>query len=45
MHSVLPAPFTVLFEFNFTLNKLPILSAPVISALTIFARKFYKLIL
>jgi len=45
MSGVLLAPLTILFEFNFPFNKLPVLGAPVVYPLTVLAGKLYESIL
>lgn len=42
---MLSAPITEFIEFNLPLNKLLVLTAPVVHALTGLAGEFYKLVL
>jgi len=45
VHHLLPAPFTIFFEFNFALNLLLIFPAPVVDAFAFSARELYEFIL
>ena len=45
VHGLSPAPFAILFEFNFALHQLFILGGPIVYALAFIARELYESVL